>query len=395
MSNVAKTILSLVLGLSVATGLTAQSLEQLTNTEKAKREEAVIALRIKLEQAEAARSDASKPEELLSTALLYEEAVNHMNRVGPYGGIDGERAQLIEGMADVRLQLAKVFQKGQKFYEADQEVTRILKLDPENASALSFKEGNDRLIARYTGRQPSRDAIANIPEVKERKIAASTMIQDGKLFLELNKLEEAEAKLNEAKELDPESDAVWYYLSILNQKKYQREIRKREITSQDKMVEVVNYWDPNLNKNNLPVANPVASTNLVHTSKGRQAIISKLDRIVLDEVEFDGLPLSEVVTFLHREARERDPEGEGINLLISNSMETESSNGQRPINPFSMGGGMMGGGMAGRMGMGEGFALAIAADAAPNPLVGLSSEELAWTAFCQALMASAEFRIIN
>ena len=120
MSNVAKTILSLVL-IECGHGLTAQSLEQLTNTEKAKREEAVIALRIKLEQAEAARSDASKPEELLSTALLYEEAVNHMNRVGPYGGIDGERAQLIEGMADVRLQLAKVFQKGQKFYEADQE----------------------------------------------------------------------------------------------------------------------------------------------------------------------------------------------------------------------------------------------------------------------------------
>ena len=70
MSNVAKTILSLVLGLSVATGLTAQSLEQLTNTEKAKREEAVIALRIKLEQAEAARSDASKPEELLSTLFF-------------------------------------------------------------------------------------------------------------------------------------------------------------------------------------------------------------------------------------------------------------------------------------------------------------------------------------
>ena len=104
MSNVAKTILSLVLGLSVATGLSAQSLEQLTNTEKAKREEAVIALRIKLEQAEAARSDASKPEELLSTALLYEEAVNHMNRVGPYGGIDDERGQLIQGMAEIRLE---------------------------------------------------------------------------------------------------------------------------------------------------------------------------------------------------------------------------------------------------------------------------------------------------
>ena len=204
------------------------------------------------------------------------------------------------------------------------------------------------------------------------------MIQDGKLFLELNKLEEAEAKLNEAKELDPESDAVWYYLSILNQKKYQREIRKREITSQDKMVEVVNYWDPNLNKNNLPAANPVASTNLVHTSKGRQAIISKLDRIVLDEVEFDGLPLSEVVTFLHREARERDPEGEGINLLISNTMETESSNGQRPINPFSMGGGMMGGGMGGGMmgggmGMGMGMGMGGMGGVDQKQLTGLHS----------------------
>ncbi|NBQ25368.1 MAG: hypothetical protein EBU26_14120, partial [Verrucomicrobia bacterium] len=360
MSKAARTILSLVLGLSMASGLSAQSVEQLTNTEKAKREEAVIALRIKLDQADAARANASKPEELLGTALLYEEAVNHMNRVGPYGGIDSERDRVIAGMSEVRLAMAKVFQKSQQFYEADQEVTRILKLDAENADALAFKAQNDRLIARYTGRQPSRDAIANIPEVREAKVAASTMVQDGKLFLELNKLEEAEAKLNEAKELDPESDAVWYYLSILNQKKYQREIRKREITSQDKMVEVVNYWDPNLNKNELPVANPIVSTNLVYTSKGRQNIISKLDRIVLDEVEFDGLPLSEVVAFLHREAMERDPEGEGINLLISNTMETEGTNGQRPFNPFAMGGmggmggGMMGGGMGMGMGMGMG-----------------------------------------
>ena len=62
-----------------------------------------------------------------------------MNRVGPYGGIDDERGRLIQGMAEIRLELAKLFQKGQKFYEADQEVTRILKLDPDNASALSFK----------------------------------------------------------------------------------------------------------------------------------------------------------------------------------------------------------------------------------------------------------------
>ncbi|MBT5925980.1 MAG: AMP-binding protein, partial [Verrucomicrobia bacterium] len=148
------------------------------------------------------------------------------------------------------------------------------------------------------------------------------MIQDARLFLELNKLEEAEAKLSEAKALDPESDAVWYYLSLLNQKKFQRETRKREITSQEKMIEVSNYWDPGLNKNELPISNTYASTNLVHTGLGRQKILSKMDRIVLDEVSFDGLPLSEVVQFLYDEAKERDAEDEGINFTISNHMDT-------------------------------------------------------------------------
>lgn len=249
MSKAATTILSLVLVLSAVCSVTAQSVDQLSNREKAKREEAVIALRIKLEQAESSRNEAKARDELLKTALLYEAAVSELKMVGPVAAVDAERQRTIDGMAEVRLKLAAQFQKAQKFYEADQEVVRILKLDPNQEEALQFKAGNDKLIARYTGRQPSRDAITKIPAVREKQVQASTMIQDARLFLELNKLEEAEAKLQEAKSLDPESDAVWYYLSLLNQKKFQRETRKREITSQEKMIEVSNYWDPGLNRN--------------------------------------------------------------------------------------------------------------------------------------------------
>ncbi|MDB4691248.1 hypothetical protein OAH23_12605, partial [Verrucomicrobia bacterium] len=322
MSKAATTILCLVIAVSAVCSVTAQSVDQLSNREKAIREEAVIALRIKLEQAESSRNEAKARDELLKTALLYEEAVNHLNKVGPIAAVEAERQRTVEGMAEIRLKLADKFQKAQKFYEADQEAVRILKLDPSNEGALQFKAANDKLILRYTGRQPSRDAITKIPAVREQQIQASTMIQDARLFLELNKLEEAEAKLNEAKKLDPESNAVWYYLSLLNQKKFQRETRKREITSQEKMIEVANYWDPGLNKNELPISNSYASTNLVHTGLGRQKIISKMDRIILDEVVFDGLPLSEVVQFLYDEARERDAEEEGINFVISNHMDT-------------------------------------------------------------------------
>ena len=47
---------------------------------------------------------------------------------------------------------------------------------------------------------------------------------------------------------------------------------------------------------------------------GRQAISNKLERIRLDTVSYDGLPLREVVINLRDEAKKRDPEKKGINF---------------------------------------------------------------------------------
>jgi len=66
----------------------------------------------------------------------------------------------------------------------------------------------------------------------------------------------------------------------------------------------------------LPVPNRYSRTNLVHTGQGRQAIIAKLDTIRLDRVTFDGLSLREVVQRLSDEARKRDPEKHGVDLLV-------------------------------------------------------------------------------
>ncbi|MEN9574250.1 MAG: hypothetical protein RL514_2105 [Verrucomicrobiota bacterium] len=76
----------------------------------------------------------------------------------------------------------------------------------------------------------------------------------------------------------------------------------------------------------LPVPNPYARTNsevpfLTHSSKGAQGLNRKLDRIVLPEVHFDGVPLAEVVKRLAEDAQKFDPEPDpkrkGVNLLIN------------------------------------------------------------------------------
>ena len=67
----------------------------------------------------------------------------------------------------------------------------------------------------------------------------------------------------------------------------------------------------------VPAPSPYARTNVVFTGQGRLAVITQLDRIRLDSVSFDRLPLPEVVRFLADETRKRDPEQRGINFLLN------------------------------------------------------------------------------
>ena len=53
------------------------------------------------------------------------------------------------------------------------------------------------------------------------------------------------------------------------------------------------------------------------TGSGRQVISDKLERIRLDTVSYDALPLGEVVNHLRDEARKRDPEKKGLNFMIN------------------------------------------------------------------------------
>ena len=66
-----------------------------------------------------------------------------------------------------------------------------------------------------------------------------------------------------------------------------------------------------------PRTNGFNRTNIVHTSKDRQVIMSKLDRIRLESVEYHTLPLSEVINNLTLNAKRLDPEKTGINFFLA------------------------------------------------------------------------------
>ena len=284
-----------------------------------------IALRQRLADARAAQVRGALP----SAAKLYDDAWDLVQKIG--SGVDAEREQTVAGLAAVRLELARTAQGHGNYMEARTQVDDVLRVDPANAPAIAFKSGNEKLLAEQRGAIPSEDVLSRVPALIEDKVKASTLVRDGKLFYEMGKLDEADAKLKQALRQDPQNEAGLYYLNLVSQAKFTKAAKLHEVTMRQDIRAVEQAWANPVARDLLPVPNPYArSNNLVHTGSGRQAIISKLDRIRLDTVKYDGLPLSEVIINLSDESRKRDPDKRGINFLIPSPAITNAASEAAP-----------------------------------------------------------------
>src|ERR1035437_10371208 len=131
----------------------------------------------------------------------------------------------------------------------------------------------------------------------EQKLTVSTLVQDGKLLYEMGKLNEAQAKLEQALDQDPQNQVAVYYLNLVRDARLKTPATNGEVH---------------------PTLNLYALTNKF-SGDSRRAIMRKLDSIRLARVSFDELPLSEVARFLTDETRKSDPDKLGVNFSIKPS----------------------------------------------------------------------------
>lgn len=324
------TVLALLITLGPTLPLTAQpsASPPQSSGESARREEAYRLLASTLEQAD---RDAAQPSQLADAARRYEYAYELTVVVG--GKADPERARAIAGVASTRLQLARSDMKKGYINQAVAHVDRVLRLDPLNQEAAKLKQQLDRIVDERRGRVPSADSLGQLPEIRQKQLEVDTLVQDARVFFQAHELAKAEAKLREALQADPSHDAANYYLKLVLDEKARIEAKRREIITKDGLLEIEEVWNRPMNRSRLPLSNPFATTNLVHTSKGRQKILNKLDRIRMNEVKFEELPLGEVVRQLKDEAKARDPDREGINFFINNNLDNVQGAGTVTTDP--------------------------------------------------------------
>lgn len=277
-----------------------------------------------LQQKLAKAQEAQARGDLQGASKLYEDSWKLVQQIGP-GNLGSETGSVIQGLTDVSLTLAKDAQRRKDYYEADLRITRVLKVNPNNPTAREMKRDNDKLLAEAQGSQASREMAAKVPGWQKDKVALQTKVRDAQLLFENGKYDEAQAILNQVLEADPGNGAAAYYSSIIKEKLDANATTMRAIQSKDRMLQVENAWEMPTSRERLPVPNPYANTNLTYTSQERQAIINKMDRIRLDSVFYDGLPLSEVIRSLSDECKRRDPDKQGINFFIAPNADSATA----------------------------------------------------------------------
>lgn len=251
----------------------------------------------------------------VGAAKIYQECVSLSDSIGP--GVPDLTREAIAGLTETSMVLARDAQSRGDYREADKRVSVVLKANPQDAAAIAFKAQNDQLIAAQVGKVPDVATMERATEVVHDKVNADTLTQDGKVLYEMGKLDEAQQKLDQAVKLDPDNTGALYYMNLIQQAKYQREMEQHTIDTQTRMAQVEKQWVLPKSSASLPVPNPYATNSLTYTGPGRQAIIAKLDNIRLDHINFDGLPLNEVLRQLSEQSKLRDPERKGINFLVN------------------------------------------------------------------------------
>jgi type II secretory pathway component GspD/PulD (secretin)/tetratricopeptide (TPR) repeat protein len=300
--------------------------EQMASDEAVRRQAARITLREKLAAAQAAfdRHDT------VAAGRLYDESWGLIESIG--SGVDSERAQVQSGLAQVRLPQAESAQRRGDLRTAKRLIDDLLRVDPNNKEALSFRDQNNKLLHEQEGKIPSEETAAKVQQIAHDKVKVGTLVQDGRVLFEMGKLDEAEAKLRMALKEDPLNSAATYYLNLIREARFDEALNQRDITSRAGLVELEQAWATPPKRDLLPQPNPYARTNLIHTSKGRQLIVDKLNRIRLDK-GWDGLPLSEVIKDLNDEAKKRDPDKRGINFIINPNVESAAAPAAQAIDP--------------------------------------------------------------
>lgn len=212
--------------------------------------------------------------------------------------------------------------------ESDIPLGAVLLWASTNAVRPGFAQA---MLLKNTGSPTLEDTNNPDAPSADQPSKLKTQIENAKLFREMGKLDEAEHLLRELLKENPESREIQYHLDLVQRDRNATAATESEAVIPRRSLKGVRGGPLPGDRMPLPRPNPYATRPpQLNDSPGRQAIMEKLNKITLDKLIYEAVPLNEVVRTLSDETRRLDPEGTGINFMIVSHTNAPIVNGQPP-----------------------------------------------------------------
>lgn len=289
---------------------------QIAEEEAVRRQEAVKQINTYLDKADKARASGDWTE----AARLYSDAYKTLSQVGQTGATE-EYRRIAAGITEVSVYEAEQALKQGDYNLAVEKLDYALRVDPTSLKAQRARESAVEQRALMKNRVTSKEVREHGEDMAAESAEVNQMLHDAKVLYEMGSYQKAQEILQAVIKIAPNNTAAQYYQKLLEEKYASNIMRQRSLVSDASIVDVARAWVLTTNAQNLPIPNIMARTNLVHTGTGRQKILNKLDRITVAELRFPGISLGAVAQELQDLSIRNDPDGAGVNFLISNGID--------------------------------------------------------------------------
>jgi Mg-chelatase subunit ChlD/tetratricopeptide (TPR) repeat protein len=174
-----------------------------------------------------------------------------------------------------------------------------------------------QMLQTRFGSIPTPADLAKSSTYQSNQVAIAENVQNGRFYLEMGDLDNAEAALKQALTKEPSNVAALHYLELAAERRAANSDIRNQLSARKALVQVESDWDlQQRSRQATNKSNAYALRDGSATGKGREEILSKLKSTKVESVKMPGVPLREALANLTDIARNRDPQGTGINFFV-------------------------------------------------------------------------------
>jgi general secretion pathway protein D len=282
---------------------------------------------VKRRQLEASARQSIEDGQRLLSSEKYDEAADRfqyaLDALNNGGVTMSLYADAEAGLAAAKSGQARDFARDAKFAEAAARLKEAIILEPRDPRYPQELEDLKKEQVAYEAQVNDPEGTAHNPavtdEFRDRVATAQKLLFQGDDYFKTGQFDRAEETYSKILILDPYNKAARDKMDHIELYKYRAAGFRHAEYEDEAMLKVNQDWSEAISPD---IVVPPSETAASAAPSESADITRKLQSIILPNVNFDKLDITEVVDFLTKKSKELDPDHQGINFVLRLTSDT-------------------------------------------------------------------------